>query len=77
MSIITYCDTCGVLVRYAELDGRIQCPDCRAGRQPGRRASRDSGRIPYSQRPSSGTVLAAIRATVAQTPQPVAAPCSM
>ena len=64
MNIITYCDECGVLVRGETMAGRILCPECKAGHKRAPRQSRDSGRIPYSQRPSAETILEAVQATV-------------
>ena len=45
--IITYCESCGARVKTEQLEGRILCDACRAGKKPRQRPRmRDSGKIP-------------------------------
>jgi hypothetical protein len=76
MSIITYCDACGILVRSRGIEDRVLCPDCRAGREAMQRPARDSGRIPYSQIPSPESILEVVQATVRRGTRR-ATPCAL
>jgi len=76
MSIITYCDACGILVRSRGIEDRVLCPACRAGRAVSQRPARDSGRIPYSQTPSPESILEVVQATVRRR-TPRATPCAL
>ena len=63
--VITYCERCGCLIRAPDEPGSADlCPDCTAGRPRRLVRTRDSGQIPYAQRPSTGAILREIRETV-------------
>lgn len=61
--VISYCEKCGVLMRYDSRERSPLCVRCSEGSRREAR-SRDSGLIPYARRPSSGEILREIKATV-------------
>ncbi len=61
MGIITYCETCGSLISPESLENSLLCIECSHGRTRSRHPLRDSGRLPYERRPTTGEILREIR----------------
>ena len=63
--VITYCEQCGELIR-ADLhhDNPDLCSACASGAKLPAIRSRDSGHIPYAQRPSASDILREIKQRV-------------
>jgi len=63
--LISYCDRCGILTRAESIHtAECLCTNCRTGAAIKPSRTRDSGQIPYAQRPSTAAILREIQHTV-------------